>query len=670
MVFMNIEMAPQSELAKWVLYMGSELKKVTYDQAISCCVGLEGAFYTTLNSHSFNSFKLIQSIRKISATHIHELQLAFNLLNIGSVFLCSKKIIEEIQKRYSFTPLEDPFASNFLPFAISSSVFAVGHLILKRYQKYPVRKEAEVEISENPSFQQKFAQRLHITQLVLNIALACLVQNRFWLVLNVIGSSYNYLKNSQLKWLNFSKTFNVALPARNWQNFLPGAFNAQLRISKVKITYNMLSLSSKSVPTEENCSICLDSNPDTRFCTSHWYHQACLIDLVKTKSNVFANKTSYQRTSTRHYTNGVYTHTSHAYNVDIPQDNLPSCPNCRDFPPQNDCEILVSDEDYGDFQANVHIVRPSSSNQAIFEKIYTAYNTAQAGLTYLQQYPELTAAIFKIQKFLLVTDLLGLACTTYFLYDKIQAKFDLTTNKAKALLAISTIALAALSYLAVLQINLYLKPAILLKDVLGNLKVSPLIPQDIDISWESPLIHKFMQVVYINRIMASFALSFFSSHRKLNLASAAAQSLSLLGIANLRWIQVVQTLNFPLGKIASMGGKLSSSVGIGSLRELKVTSYFLTYPNCSNIPSHLQSTVKSIYDYINTLFHNSSWNRYWMINTQNGVETSRNLHYEISLQNNPISSCACTLKPYLESIGMQAVDAFYGRANVDLTYAL
>ena len=72
---------------------------------------------------------------------------------------------------------------------------------------------------------------------------------------------------------------------------------------------------------------------------------------------------------------------------------------------------------HGLFQATVNVERPPISLQPLFEKLYAIYNVAQAGLSYLQKYPELAVQIFTIQRVLLVTDFLGYGLTLHYLYN-------------------------------------------------------------------------------------------------------------------------------------------------------------------------------------------------------------------------------------------------------------
>src|SRR4029079_1286670 len=102
----------------------------------------------------------------------------------------------------------------------------------------------------------------------------------------------------------------------------------------------------------------------------------------------------------------------------------PACPVCQDIPVHNECDIEVEDQLHGHFDANVIIDRPPVDRQELFETIYAIYNVAQAALAYLQTYTELAGAIFKIQKVLLVFDVIGYALTAYYLYKNVNKKFN------------------------------------------------------------------------------------------------------------------------------------------------------------------------------------------------------------------------------------------------------
>ncbi|MCI0381486.1 MAG: hypothetical protein L0207_00310 [Chlamydiae bacterium] len=651
---MSIPIAIPSEVSKWAFYLGSEIKKLPLEAILASCTGVESIFYTSLNVNSSNTPKLVKFIREQSVAYINEIQTVFNAVNMGANLLISMKLMNEINKKYSISRIK--MAGTFFTLFVISNFF-----IWRHYRDSVLETKDQIQVSTSRRVQQKIAQTIHLTHIILNLALTYFSQGRFWCLFNAVGSGYSFWKNSQVKWLSFSRTFTFS---NRKDNFPSLPMFSRIRISETKITYNMIVLPHSG--NEVDCSICLDEGASNAFCINHLFHQNCLIDLVTTKSESFANSAMYIRKDTNRYTNGAYTGTTRTYSVDIPQENLPSCPNCRDFPLQNYCEILVTDADYGKFNATVNITGRNFNRQPLFERLYLAYNIAQAGLSYLQKYPELAATIYKIQQFIMVFDIAGLASTIYFLHERMREKFrEMDTAQFEIFAAFTGVALAALSYLAVLAINSYSRPNLILKDILGNLQISPEILQKTKISWGSPLVYQAMQWLYLCRMVTSFALSFFSKNQTLCLLSGAAQSFSLFNISKLRWIKFVQDLEWPLKKVVSAEGKLDPSVNQTSLKNLTINSEFMVHPPCLNEPTHLQSTVKSIYDYMDKLFQKSFWKRYWTIYMTNGVETKREMTYSVDLVNSSLPPCACTLEPHLINIWLTGVDATYGWVKIN-----
>ena len=219
----------------------------------------------------------------------------------------------------------------------------------------------------------------------------------------------------------------------------------------------------------------------------------------------------------------------------------------------------------------------------------------------------------------------------------------------------------------VLQINLLLKPTLDLKKILSNLQISSEILQKIDISWSPYLLNCFMQFLRVNQIIAMTALSFFSKNKMLNLLSVTSQAFSLYSLSTLRWITIVQHLDWPLKKIIAAGGNLKSCTD-QSLKNLTIHSVFLIPSSCSKKPLHLQSIIKSIYQYQEKFFDKSIWERYWVpgyeswfgLKLKEGswfrFELDKSIEYGVKLKNNVLKSCVCTLPINLMQVIIGGLD--------------
>ncbi len=410
----TISAAVPSPIAQGIIHLSSQ---VTWESALAVSSTLESAFYASVKAGALQAGRVVKWIRTTATEHIHEIQALFNTLNAGALFFYAHKLVKEIQGKYAFSAIAiiSSWTAGILPpLLMGGAAFAVGDILLKKFSKNspPAKIQSGVEIAERMSFQQQVAKWIHVTKLVLNVGLACFAKNRFWFVVTLAGTGYSFLKNLDIKWLKFTRTFS------HHSN------NRLVPITQVKATYNMLALTPDTASQEKECSICLEPQTDTAFCMDHVFHKNCMTQAVVHKSDAVMNGAYFLKRTTRHYTNGVYTGTSHNYSVTIPQENLPSCPNCRDYPLQNDCEFKITDAVDGEFNASVTI-KGRPSKQPLFETLYAGYSMAQAGLAYLQKYPEFTATIFKVQQVMILTDIVALGLTIYYLSGELKKKWDI-----------------------------------------------------------------------------------------------------------------------------------------------------------------------------------------------------------------------------------------------------
>lgn len=604
---MNIPISSPSQTVQAIWQLGDKIQQIPFDRHFAVLTGLETAFYASLRGLPPDYWiRLIKRIQQISVENIHLIQTMFNLSNLASSCFSSYKLVQMIERRYAIL---------FLVLRLAASLALYSYH--KASQVSPILAENnDITTSKKLNLNQKLAQHLHLSQMITNLALAYLLQDRVCFLFNVAGAVYNFVRNFQIKWLSVERKFKYNLAS-------------QPRIKELSVAYNMLLLTG----AEENCAICWGDQAYISFCSNHIFHQHCLDDMIKTKSDFFLKDGHICRTETKNYSDG--TGTTHSYSVKIPENNLPSCPLCRAFPPQNSCEISVQDADYGTFNANVHLTRAPVNNQSLHEKICMTYSLIAAGLAYFERYPELAPTIFKIQKFLIVGDVITLGMTTYHLMGK-----DELNNRQGAL----TIGSVALACLAVLGLTVYLRPTLVLKDLL---KVSPDALQKITLKWSSPFIYKVMQFLSVTRILATFALSFFSTQRKTNLVSTVAQILTLFRLSQLRFINLRYAWDHTFG-----------------LKNLTVNSYFIIPSSCSQEAMHLQSAVNTIYNYIHHLFDKAKWEPWWMVYKTNYVETGRKFFYKVFLNNPILKSCECSLMLSLENLTIKGLHNQHGSIKI------
>ena len=651
----TIAPAIPSQVPQFVFYLGSQ---VTPEVISATSSTFEGGFYASLQAGSVQASRIVKWMRESAISRIHEIQMVFNAANALIVVYYVNKFVGKIQSRFQFSVVDLASAWTFgtLPVVLTAgTAFAIGMLIINRFSKDTTANEAhdpDVTISEKMIIQQEIAKALHVTKLVLNIGLACMAKNRFWFLVGLAGSGYSLLKNSSIQWLRFSRQFEIQSPN------LPDARGAT-------ITYKMLALKPEASMVNETCSICLEEQIDMAFCVSHVFHRKCLEQLIATKSPNFMNDLQITK---RIMTNNQNRTEKCNYFITVPEKNLPSCPQCRSFPLQNGCDILIHDRFFGNCDASVTIQRQKDNPyQSLFEKFYAAYNVVQVSLAYLQQYPELAAGIYSIQQVMIVTDILvfrnGLLLAKAGTRETTYLGGSLTTYRVAA--AATFVAMGALSCFVVLQINAYLQSALVLKDILAQLEISPEILKTIDVQWASAAM---LQSLYLMRMTMSVALGFFSKQRLLSLWNVATQACSFAAISRLKWIVFSQTLtDYPLRKVFAEGGTHTLNLNEWSLSNLTVKSEFLVSSSCTEEAHHIKSVLKSIYGCMSKLLDKSSWDRYLETTyTSNRVKISHKIYYSVNLQNNPVLSCDCTLIPRLTGLSMSGRDVWYGLANFNI----
>ena len=370
---MSIPHAVPSVVPQVIFSLASQF---SWERASIGCSTLEGVFYHSIKGGNLKEHPVVKQISEISISHIHEIQALFNLANLGIVCLYAQKLLREIQGKFSFSVLDT--LVKYKGGIILMPLIAGTAFYIEKYLQTPSsiqNKKNSIGFTEIETTQKKIATIVHIMKLVLNLALFNFAKNRFLLGLGLLESGYCLLKNRELKWINFSKTF-------------PLQFD-NLPTTQAKVTYNMLVLPLNELASKQECAICIDKNIDMAFCANHVYHQNCMEQTIQGGSEKFLKEGAIVKTTTNHSEKGRYTHSTYSYSVTIPEDNLPSCPECRGIPAQNWFDIEITDRIDGLFQATVIVKRPCISLQPLFEKLYGVYNVVQAGLSYLQKYPEL-----------------------------------------------------------------------------------------------------------------------------------------------------------------------------------------------------------------------------------------------------------------------------------------
>ncbi len=212
-----------------------------------------------------------------------------------------------------------------------------------------------------------------------------------------------------------------------------------------------------------------------------------------------------------------------------------------------------------------------------------------------------------------------------------------------------------------------LPTAIDLTDLLKKI-VAPEDLGNIKASWSIPWLEYASQSLLVSKIVVNLALAFFSTHRISYLSSAFLQTLTFLKISKLSWILLERSFSYPRGPMSEEGPQ--------SLIKTLHTSFefFIppfasrnpSHPTCNTAASYLESSLKTAYNYTTEFFKNNIWERYWMIYKTNGVETSRELMYDVAVKPSTLSEFACKIVPLLDRVTAWAQDAIYGKAIVNI----
>ena len=544
-------------------YLGAELLKAPYNYSCAT-VALEAIFHSsfyasisciTQGKFKKGPFKFINSVCSLTASYAHDIQMVFNLLNAASAVLCTKAIARALEKKYNISflsPLRSSF--NFLrEFGVLHVAFGIGVLAINHFLTRTQTRDSQTGTTETIPFQQGLASSLRLTQSALNVILAALTNNRFWLALNLAQTTYAYLKRSSSDWLNLfgnpkikQVTFSQEI---TYSPFEHGS------IERARIAYHYLKLSPElaSLAADDKCGVCFEAlnTPNHDYgspifsCAHHIFHENCLTRLIEEKFSHFKENIIIGPFNIRYEFNYQPLFEGPLfYSAFIQKTALPSCSVCREPYLHGKLDVVAVDRRYGALRA---YVCPVPFN---IQRPFTFYNVVEAGLSFLYKYPALATTIFKIQKYLMYADVIEwgfkLVCLATKVSELIDKKIALEKRKSlKIAAAVCVAGLSSLSFLMEFRSRLFVPSPAALQTTLSYLNISPEILKKLTISWDNfPLSHKIMQALYINRLVTNIALAFFSpSDRRLHLIDAVSQGFSLSRLFPMKWIKIDQTLD-------------------------------------------------------------------------------------------------------------------------------
>ncbi len=408
--------------------------------------------------------------------------------------------------------------------------------LLNTIESIPEERRPYISLSWHRPAARELWQFILLERILLNASLACLTPNHFQYLACALSEAHSLLKISQIKWLNFSKMVDLTDP----------------NPAKAIFSYRILWLQSKIGSGADDCSICLDPNPNTFFCTTHAFHEMCLLESLASKD--FRAESWYR---TNYYTafrgsqpiDHSYTHST--YKVIVPEKNLPTCPLCRGQGVQSYVKAEVEDKTKGRLPTTVEIKKDGNGSNSsffslpVFDKLAVVYTAFQAVLSQIQRsYPEKAESILKIQRFSLAADIALVIRNCVLLHNTISKRWEKVDPKtwykkhAYKIIAIGTVLGVAAIGLSVFFINHFFKPSIdpqsVLKNILSPNEFNEL--GSIICKWEIPFLQQATQAILISRVMSELVLAYFTSHRIFHSTLAAMQIFTLFNITQLRWI--------------------------------------------------------------------------------------------------------------------------------------
>lgn len=621
--------------------------------------GFEATFYSHCG-HPQPLGRVYQWIRETSIYYITEIQALFSIISLGSIAYYTHQF-------YHALPSTQWKVAGMSAFAFTTiASYGLNQALHFLTQGIPLPNNDEsISFTANKSLNQRIAQILLITKVVITIALSCFDKHRPTALMRLSFLIYSLWKNSHFKWLTCKKYILI----------INGPIHRFFR-RRPTITFSYSLPIFHQATTQTECAICLETAPLDRvaFCVNHLFHTTCITR-------------HFQSKRPQELTNGLDRTVTSSLGIleetrSLPCTSLPSCPLCRntDLLSQN---TQIHFHKPGRFSENIIITGSRPPPKPTYEQLHLGYSLLQAGLSYLQTYPELAVHIFKIQQWMIISDTFFLLGNCYYLAKKPPLSnllsnidslyersirpslfphrtiFELTSMCKDLIVSFASAAtfLFALSYLAIIPLNTYLRSNLSLKATITPFTSKLL---NFNCKWTNPFPQKTLQALFLARIISSIGLTFFSEQSKITLLNIAAQSANLTHISHLRWIELSQTLTPPFKEILQSSD--SSARFISTAKKISIRMQFMVNSACAHTMPLLQETMTSIIQMTNNLFKESRWSCYWHNIYRNGALISSRLIYKIFLPF--LSTHSQVFLPNLTHISLLITNRFYGVASV------
>jgi hypothetical protein len=296
----------------------------------------------------------------------------FYIADIISLIATSILALLNLERKYNISLLDSVDIISFSGWLTFSSILGLGLgsvALLNKFYKPTDLKLKEMTF-ERP-IKEKTKQLLNACRIIINIALVFFCPTNPFFILSAALEVYSLIKISQRVWCKFTKRVDRELAFTYLENFGRHFWSRNLQpLTKVfahsmSVTYLFLMqpfVHSKTDPENTMCTICRenDPSPDVYFCKNHTFHLSCVAEMLNTKLQDFGR---FLRVKDRIVTETIHYHpfskeTSYSamYHIDMPRNALPSCPNCRNSPNQNDLIVEIQDEEYGNSPSEITLI--------------------------------------------------------------------------------------------------------------------------------------------------------------------------------------------------------------------------------------------------------------------------------------------------------------------------
>lgn len=481
-----------------------ETSTILEEHKQTAATAVESLFYNRAQPAPSRIGDVLSFVHRVALNNFHHLQIAFTAVNGLLTIYSAKDFVLALSHPLAKASCETYFGPTLPAAALALIIILANRWILSK------------TMDSGKSKVQLLSGAVQLTGILQSLALAAITENKIALLFRASMNAYSLYKNNKFSWLTFSGTHVDHNP-----------FYDPLRpnINRIDVNYSAL-LFSKELKGDK-CSICTDENPpaDQVFCTEgHTFHQECLNQNFNHDQARLFQADQYLRTQINHMTNGRQTGTSYSYKVSIQEDKLPSCPNCRERPPQNHFNVTVHDEK-GTFKASVNINETNPKcHQRTFEKVYAIYNAFKAVLALLQQIPEFTGGITMLRRLMIITDTTLAVLANYYLSK------NLKRSGYRWYLGVAPALLSAIPLLFGLE-HLFGPKEDLSKFNLTGVKAQ----------WDRPFVEGVHLYIEAYRLLTTFGLTYFSkAHGTFNITSLVSQGIAIVGAMNVHWLRVDQ----------------------------------------------------------------------------------------------------------------------------------